>query len=125
MKVALLVNDRTSREALARRIAEWGGAVDQYPTAAKAIDMLGATRYDLVVMHWQVYPGPKHPRTQIAKEIQNPNSKRSKGNSAAECASCRFSNGYNPQGVSGLGIWGFLGYLGVWVLGCFPAFLHS
>ena len=59
MKVALLVNDRTSREALARRIAEWGGAVDQYPTAAKAIDMLGATRYDLVVMHWQVYPGQK------------------------------------------------------------------
>ena len=58
-KVALLINDRESREALAGKIEEWGGTADQYPTAAKAMDMFGAARYDLIVVHWQVYPGQK------------------------------------------------------------------
>jgi hypothetical protein len=59
VKVALLINDRESRQALVGKIEEWGGTADEYPTAAKAMDMFGATRYDLIVVHWQVYPGQK------------------------------------------------------------------
>ena len=36
-----------------------GGTADEYATAAKAMDMFGATRYDLIVMHWHVYPGQR------------------------------------------------------------------
>lgn len=64
MKVALLINDKESRAVLARSIEAKGGTTDEYPTAAKAVGMFGATRYDLILIHWQVYPGlkPSDPR---------------------------------------------------------------
>ncbi|MBT3295068.1 MAG: hypothetical protein HN919_11835 [Verrucomicrobia bacterium] len=68
MKVALLINDRESRAALARSIEAKGGRADEYPTAAKAAGMFGATRYDLILIHWQVYPGLK-PSDPSLKEL--------------------------------------------------------
>lgn len=59
MKTALLINDRESREELARAVEAEGGAADEYGTAAKAIGMLGATAYDIILIHWQVRPGKK------------------------------------------------------------------
>ena len=68
MKVALLINDKTSREKLARYVESRGGTTDEYPTAAKALGMFGATRYDLILVHWQVHPGLK-PSDPSIKEI--------------------------------------------------------
>jgi hypothetical protein len=59
MKVALLINDKESRETLARGIQAKGATTDEFATAAKALGMLVASRYDLIVIHWQVHPGIK------------------------------------------------------------------
>ena len=65
MKVALLINDKESRVELAGCIADKGGTADEYPTAAKALGMLNATRYDSILMHWQAHPGLKPSDPQI------------------------------------------------------------
>ena len=59
MKTAMLINDKGSRSELAGIVASQGVAADEYPTAAKALGMFSATRYDLIVIHWKVYPGLK------------------------------------------------------------------
>lgn len=64
MKIALLVNDRESRENLAKALATSSVVVDEYPTAEKALQKLTTVHYDLIAIHWQVYPGlnPENPR---------------------------------------------------------------
>ena len=68
MKVALLINDRESREDLSKGLETEGRTTDEYATAAKALGMLCATRYDLILMHWKVHPGQRPGDPQI-KEL--------------------------------------------------------
>ena len=58
MSLALLANERALRAKLAKCITGVTEvAVEEYPTAAKALAKLSAKHYDLVALHWQVYPG--------------------------------------------------------------------
>jgi hypothetical protein len=68
MKIALLVNDKDSRTELVRSVEASGATADEYATAAKAIGMFGATRYDLIIIQWQVHPGLK-PSDPSIKEL--------------------------------------------------------
>ncbi len=57
MRIALLINDRESRGQLAQALAGPGVAVDEYPTAEKFLGPLTSEHYDLIAIHWQVFPG--------------------------------------------------------------------
>ena len=57
MKIAFLMSEQALRTRLAGGI-QWANAtVEEYPTAAKALPKLTGTPYDLIAMHWKVYPG--------------------------------------------------------------------
>ena len=55
-RLALLINEQAVRERVTDTLGD-GVSVDTFPTAAKALTGLTATRYDLIVMDWKVYPG--------------------------------------------------------------------
>jgi hypothetical protein len=57
MRIAFLMNERALRATLAQSIAWTAAAIEEYPTAAKAMAKLAAGRYDLVALHWKVHPG--------------------------------------------------------------------
>jgi hypothetical protein len=62
--MALLVNDRESRASLAKALAASAVSVDEYPTVEKSLLSLTSVHYDLIAIHWQVFPGlePGTPR---------------------------------------------------------------
>ncbi len=57
MKAAFLIAERALRSRLAGCIDASGTTVDEFPTAAKALEALAETPYDLIVLHWKVHPG--------------------------------------------------------------------
>lgn len=57
MKVALVINERATRERFADCISSNGHEAHEYATAEKALGKLTTLGYDLVVIHWQVHPG--------------------------------------------------------------------
>lgn len=57
MKVAFLVGERALCARLVGCVASEDVTVKEYPTAAKALTKLETERYDLIVIHWKVFPG--------------------------------------------------------------------
>jgi hypothetical protein len=57
MKIAFLINERALRDNIAHAISHLDVSIDHYSTASKALAKLTAIAYDLVVIHWKVYPG--------------------------------------------------------------------
>jgi len=57
MRIALLMNQESARTNLARVMGQANATVDEYSTASKALVKLTTVRYDLVAIHWKVYPG--------------------------------------------------------------------
>lgn len=57
MKAAFLISERALRLRLAKHLEPHYGEIEEYPTAAKALTRLVVRHYDLIVMHWKVYPG--------------------------------------------------------------------
>jgi hypothetical protein len=57
MKVAFLIGEQALRRKLAGLIGPADVTVKEYPTAAKALTKLVEEGYDLIVIHWKVYPG--------------------------------------------------------------------
>jgi CheY-like chemotaxis protein len=70
MKVALLINDKALRLSLAESLTALGVTVTEWPTAAKAVDVVETTLFDLIVVHWKVHPGLNLRDPQL-REISN------------------------------------------------------
>ena len=57
MKVAFLIGEEALRKKLAKCIGPDNLTLEEYPTATKALTAFSSEQYDLIVIHWKVYPG--------------------------------------------------------------------
>jgi len=57
MKAAFLIGERALRVRYAKCLESADAVIDEFPTASKALTELERERYDLVVIHWKVFPG--------------------------------------------------------------------